>query len=71
MQKLHHQPAESLERSRNSNVGVNLDENTTGCVDVDLEQPSFVKGRVEKSEKALEKIVSIDRTKASVYSPGG
>ena len=34
-------------------MGVDLDEDALGGVDVDLEQPGFVEGRVEQREQTL------------------
>lgn len=51
---LTHEPTKSLERSWNSDMRIDLDENTLSSVDVDLKQPSFVQWRIKKSEKTLE-----------------
>lgn len=47
MEKLDHQSSKSLERTRDPHGGADLDENSFGCVDIDLEFPGFVDGRVE------------------------
>lgn len=53
VQKLDHESGETFEGSRNAHVRVDFDENTTGGVDVDLEETGFVERRVEEGEEAL------------------
>ena len=50
---LTHEATETLEGSGDTNVGVDLDKHASCSVDVDLEQPSLIQGRVEEGEQAL------------------
>lgn len=54
VQKLDHQTGEPLEGSRDANAGVDLDEDTFGRVDEDLQFTGLVDGGIEQGEKALE-----------------
>ena len=58
VEQLDHQTGEPLEGSRNADGRVDLDQNTLGRVDEDLEAASLVDGGVQKSEETLETIVS-------------
>lgn len=49
-----HETSETLECSRNADSWVDFNEDSFGCVDVDLELTSLVDGRVEEGEKTLE-----------------
>ena len=49
MEKLHHQACESLEGTWYSHCGVDLNQNSFGCVYVDLEFAGLIHWRVEKS----------------------
>ena len=50
---LTHETGEPLERPGDSNVVVNLDEDTLGGVDVHLQSASLVERRVEQREQTL------------------
>jgi hypothetical protein len=54
VEQLHHETGEALEGTGDANGGVYLNEDTLGRVDIDLELPDFVDGRVEESEEALQ-----------------
>lgn len=54
MQELDHQARESLKGTRDTDGRADFDENALGGVDVDLEFPSFVDGRIEEGEEALQ-----------------
>jgi hypothetical protein len=56
--RLTHETREPLERPRNPHARVHLDEHAPGGVDVDLQQPCFVEGRVEQCQEALRRRVS-------------
>lgn len=53
MEQLNHETGEPLESSGNADRGVNLDQNSLGGVDEDLEATGFVDGRIKQSQKAL------------------
>lgn len=53
VQQLHHQTGETLEGTRDAHARADFDEDTLGCVDVDLEPSSLVDRRVEKGKQAL------------------
>lgn len=42
-----HQPAEALEGSRYSDMGINLNQNTFRSVDIDLKKARFIEGRIK------------------------
>lgn len=48
-----HQAREALERARDADARVDLDEDALGRLDVDLQQAGLVQRRVEEREKAL------------------
>lgn len=50
---MHHESTESLERSGDSDGGVDFDENTSSGVDIHLQLPRFVERRVEERKEAL------------------
>lgn len=54
MEELDHEAGETLEGSRNTDGGVDFDEDSLGGLDVDLEFTGLVDGRVEEGEKTLE-----------------
>ena len=53
MKELDHETSKTLERSGNTDGGVDLNQYTLGRLDVDLKLPGLVDGRVKKCEKAL------------------
>ena len=53
VQKLNHQTCKSGKGSRYSGLGVDLDENVVGRMNVDLKQAGSVEGAVEQHEKTL------------------
>lgn len=53
MEELDHQTSETLEGTGNANGGADFDQDTLGCVNVDLELAGLVERRVKKSEKTL------------------
>jgi hypothetical protein len=53
MQELHHQAGETLERARDADRGRDLNKHTLGGLDVYLEFPGLVDGRVEEGEETL------------------
>lgn len=53
VQQLHHETGKALEGSGNTDGGRNLDQNSLGCVNVDLQLTSLVDGRVEQRKQAL------------------
>ena len=48
-----HEPTEPLEGAGNTDMGVDLDEDALGGVDVHLEEASLVERRVEEGQEAL------------------
>jgi hypothetical protein len=64
MKELDHQAGESLKCPGNADCRADFDEDTLGSVDVYLEFPSLVDGRVEQGEKTL-------YCRADKYSPAG
>lgn len=50
---LTHEAAKALEGTRDAHVWVDLDEDTLGCMNVNLQQAGFVKRRVKESQQAL------------------
>ena len=54
MQQLHHEASESLERARDTDSRIYLDQHTFGCMDEDLQLAGFVHRRVKERQKALE-----------------
>jgi hypothetical protein len=53
VEELDHQAAEALERARDADVRVDLDEDALRGVDVHLQQAGLVQRRVEEGEEAL------------------
>lgn len=53
MEKLHHKTGEPLERSGDTNGRADLDQDTFGGVDKDLQFSRLVDRRVKQSEKTL------------------
>ena len=53
MQELDHQSGKAFEGTRDSDGGANLDEDAFGGANVNLKLPSFVDGRVEQGQQAL------------------
>lgn len=53
LQQLHHQPSESLECPRDTNLWIDLDQYTLRCMDVDLQQSSLVKRGVQQRQETL------------------
>lgn len=53
VQQLDHQTGETLECTGNAHGGVDLDEDTLGGVDENLQAASLVDGGIEEGEKAL------------------
>jgi hypothetical protein len=51
-----HETGETLEGTGNTDMGVDFDQYALGGVDIHLQQASFVQGRVEKSEQALNRV---------------
>lgn len=62
VQELDHETSEALESTWDAHSWADLDEDTLGGGDVDLEETSLVDWRIEEGEKALE-----GRVLASVY----
>lgn len=58
MKKLDHKTGESLECTGDADRWVDLDENSSGGVDVNLKFAGLVDGRVEEGKKALQQSVS-------------
>lgn len=58
MEQLHHQTRKALEGSGNPNGRADLDQDTLGGVNEDLQFPGLVDRRVEESEKTLHVEVS-------------
>lgn len=56
MQELDHETGEAFEGSGYADGGADFDENTFGCVDVDLELAGFVDWGVEKGEETLSQV---------------
>lgn len=50
MQKLDHETSESLEGSRNTDGGRNLDQDALGGVDINLEFAVLIDGRVQQGQ---------------------
>lgn len=61
VKELNHQPSKPLEGPRNTYRGVDLDEDSLGGMDVDLQPSGLVDGGVEEGEKALDRSVTKDR----------
>lgn len=59
MQKLNHQTGETLEGSRDTDRGRNLNQDTLGSMDIYLEFASLVDGRVEQGKETLVSEVSM------------
>jgi hypothetical protein len=53
VKQLNHKPGETLECARDPYCRADLDEDPFGRVDVDLQLPCFVDGRIEEGQKAL------------------
>jgi hypothetical protein len=53
MEELNHQAGESLERTWYANRRTNFDQDALGSMDVNLQLPGLVDGRVEQSEQTL------------------
>ena len=52
-------------------MGVDLDEDALGGVDVDLEQPGLVEGRVEQREQALRRAIALSPALVSLPTGAG
>jgi len=53
VKELDHESRKALERSGNTDGGIDLDQYALGRLDVDLKLPGFVDGRIKECEKAL------------------
>lgn len=53
MEELNHQTSETLKGTGNADGGADFDQDTLGCVNVDLEFAGLVERRVEKSKETL------------------
>lgn len=60
MEELDHETGETLERSWDADGGRDLDQDTFGGMNIDLQLASLVEGRVKQREKTLALWVSMD-----------
>lgn len=69
MQQLDHQTGEALKGSGDTDRGRDLNEDTLGSMDVNLELASFVDGRVQQGEETLVGDVRSGITDVPVHLP--